>query len=46
MYYILFLFVDGFNEDLQSAFTSVKNQTEITDFTNLTSWNMEVYIKF
>lgn len=46
MYYILFLFVDGFNEDLQSAFTSVKNQTEITDSTNLTSWNMEVYIKF
>lgn len=46
MYYILFIFVDGFNEDLQSAFTSVKNQTEITDNTNLTSWNMEVCMKF
>ena len=46
MYYILFLFVDGFNEDLQSAFTSVKDKTNITYHTNLTSWNMEVYIKF
>lgn len=40
--YAIFISIDGFNEDLQNAFTSIKNQTEITDYTNLTSWNMEV----
>lgn len=41
-YCTIILLLDGFNENLQKAFSSIKEQTEITDYTNLTSWNVEV----